>query len=178
VQQARAEWVKQQPGLEADKLIFLDETGVPTDMTRRYGRSKRGTRCVAHAPRGHYKNSTLIAGLRHDGVYAPLVTDGPMTGEMFVAWVRELLCRDLKLGDVVIADNLSSHKVDGHIVYLPPYSPDLNPIEKLFSKLKAMLRKAARRTVTALWDEIGTVLGTIKPTECKNYFKACGYNLN
>jgi len=102
-----------------------------------------------------------------------------MTGEMFVAWVRQSLCRNLKQGDVVIADNLSSHKVDGvkealaevgaHIVYLPPYSPDLNPIEKLFSKLKA---------VTALWDEIGTVLGTIKPTECKNYFKACGYNFN
>ena len=127
----------------------------------------------------------MIAGLRHDDVTAPLVVDGPMNGAVFLHYIRECLCPTLKAGDVVIADNLSSHKVMGvkealeavgaTILYLPPYSPDLNPIEQLFSKLKALLRKAATRTVEGLWTEIGTVLDTLTPQECKRYFAAAGY---
>ncbi len=154
-------------------------------MTRRYGRATRGTRCVASVPHGHWESTTFIAGLRHDDVTAPLVVDGPMNGALFLQYIRECLCPTLKAGDVVIADNLSSHKVMGvkeaieavgaTILYLPPYSPDLNPIEQLFSKLKALLRKAATRTVEGLWTEIGTVLDTLTPQECKRYFAAAGY---
>ncbi len=167
------------------KLVFLDETAVTTNMTRLRGRSARGTRCLAHAPHGHWKTTTFIAGLRCDEVSAPLVIDGPLDGAMFLAWVRECLCPSLSAGDVVVADNLSSHKVAGvqealqavgaRILYLPPYSPDLNPIEKLFAKLKAMLRKAGKRTVEALWEEVGVLLDTVSPMECRHYFASCGY---
>jgi transposase len=126
-----------------------------------------------------------IAALRHSKLTAPMVSDGPMDGALFLAYVRKFLCPTLKPGDVVIADNLSSHKVVGvreaieavgaTIRYLPPYSPDLNPIEQVFSKLKAMLRKAAMRTVDALWDEIGRLIDAVSPNECKNYFQAAGY---
>ena len=132
-------------------------------MTRLRGRSARGTRCLAHAPHDHWKTTTFIAGLRCDEVSAPLVIDGPLDGAMFLAWVGECLCPSLSAGDVVVADNLSSHKVAGvqealqavgtRILYLLPYSPDLNPIEKLFATLKAMLRKAGKHTVEALWEE-------------------------
>jgi len=185
VQRARTEWKEQQPDWNPGKLVFLDETAVATHLTRLRGRSMRGTRCVAHTPHGHYKSTTFIAGLRCDGVSAPLVMDGAMDGAMFVTWVRQCLAPSLRAGDVVIADNLSSHKVAGvrealqavgaDIMYLPPYSPDLNPIEKLFAKLKAMLRKAGKRTVQALWDEVGRLIDTISPQECMNYFKSCGY---
>ncbi len=154
-------------------------------MTRLRGRSERGERCLASAPHGHWKSTTFIAALRHDGVTAPMVLDGPMDGAVFLAYVKNFLCPWLRPGDVVIADNLSSHKVAGvreaiesvgaKIRYLPPYSPDLNPIEKLFSKLKAMLRKAVKRSVEALWEEIGAVLKTISSEECSHYFSACGY---
>jgi len=185
VQQARSEWSEQQPDWDPAKLVFLDETAVATNLTRLYGRSQRGERCLAQRPHGHYKSTTFIAGLRCDGISAPLVIEGAMNGAMFVAWVRECLAPSLSAGDVVIADNLSSHKVAGvrealqtvgaDIMYLPPYSPDLNPIEKLFAKLKAMLRKAGKRTVQALWEELGQVLDSISQEECRNYFKSCGY---
>lgn len=165
--------------------MFLDETWITTNMTRLRGRAPRGTRCLAYAPHGHWKTSTFIAGLRRDAVTAPMVTDGPINGALFLAWVREFLCPTLRPGDVVIADNLSSHKVAGvqealaavgaRIHYLPPYSPDLNPIEKLFAKLKAGLRKAAKRTVDTLWDELGEFLGSISAQECQHYFQSCGY---
>lgn len=154
-------------------------------MTRRYGRAPRGQRCVAAAPHGHWKTTTFIAGLRSDGVTAPLVIDGPMDGQAFLAWVRQFLCPTLSPGDIVIADNLASHKVTGvaqaiadrgaSILYLPPYSPDLNPIEKMFAKLKALLRKAAKRSVDALWDHIGELLEQFSPQECANYFASAGY---
>ena len=156
-----------------------------TSMTRLRGRSARGERCLAYAPHGHWKTTTFIAGLRWDAVTAPMVADGPMDGALFVAWIRDFLCPTLKPGDIVIADNLSSHKVKGveealarvgaSIRYLPPYSPDLNPIEKLFSKLKAMLRKASKRTVDALWEELGKLLDTLSAQECQHYFESCGY---
>ena len=167
--------------------MFLDETSAATNMTRGYGRAQSGNRCVAAVPHGHWKTTTFIAGLRHNRVTAPMVTDGPMNGALFLAYVREFLCPTLEPGDVVIADNLSSHKIAGvaqaieavgaTLVYLPPYSPDLNPIEKLFAKLKALLRKAATRAVDALWTEIGAVLETFTPEECRNYFHSSGYGI-
>jgi len=154
-------------------------------MTRRYGRAQTGKRCIAAVPHGHWKTTTFVAALRHDRLTAPLVADGPMDGALFLAYVQTFLCPTLKPGDVVIADNLSSHKVAGvqdaieaagaKLVYLPPYSPDLNPIEKFFARLKTLLRKAAKRTVDGLWMEIGDLLDTVTPEECSNYFKSSGY---
>lgn len=154
-------------------------------MTRTRGRAPKGERCVASAPHGHWKTTTFIAGLRYNDITAPMVLDGPMDGAAFLAYVREFLCPTLTPGDIVIADNLSSHKVMGvkeaieatgaTLRYLPPYSPDFNPIEKMFSKLKALLRKAAKRTVSDLWDEIGKLLDAFSLDECKNYFASSGY---
>ena len=185
MQQARQQWRATQASLPPQRLVFLDETATSTNMTRRYGRARRGQRCVAAVPHGHWKTTTFVAGLRHGGVTAPLVIDGPMDGQVFLAWVRQFLCPTLSPGDIVIADNLASHKVTGvaqaiaargaSILYLPPYSPDLNPIEKMFAKLKALLRKAAKRSVDALWDHIGELLAQFSPQECANYFASAGY---
>jgi transposase len=185
VQAARRAWSEAQPEMDIEKLVFIDETWTSTNMTRRYGRAPRGQRCIGSAPHGHWKTTTFVAGLRHRQLTAPLVADGPMDGEMFLAYLRQFLCPTLRPGDIVILDNLASHKVAGvkqaiaavgaKLLYLPPYSPDLNPIEKLFAKLKALLRKAGKRTVEALWNEIGELLKTLSPTECANYFASSGY---
>lgn len=185
MQQAREAWQAEQPHLESSGLVFLDETGVNTQMTRRYGWSDRGTRCVSAVPHGHWKTTTFLAALRSSGLTAPLVLDGPMDGAAFLAYVRDFLCPILKPGDTVIADNLSCHKVAGvkqaieatgaTLRYLPPYSPDLNPIEKLFAKLKALLRRANARTINALWKQIGSLVDQFPPEECVNYFASCGY---
>lgn len=185
VQAARREWQAAHPTLDITKLVFLDETGTSTNMARRYGRAPRGERCVGSMPHGHWHTTTFIAGLRHDDITAPMVADGAMTGALFLKYVQEFLCPTLHPGDIVIADNLRSHKVAGvnaaieavgaHLRYLPPYSPDLNPIEKLFAQLKALLRKAATRTVDALWDEIGRLLGCFTSDECTRYFASSGY---
>jgi transposase len=185
VQAARRAWSEAQPGMDLQKLVFIDETWTSTSMARRYGRAPRGQRCIAAVPHGHWKTTTFIAGLRHHQLTAPMITDGPMDGEMFLAYVRKFLCPTLQSGDIVILDNLSSHKVAGvkealtaagaTLLYLPPYSPDLNPIEKLFAKLKALLRKAAKRTLHALWKQIGKLLSTISAIECANYFASSGY---
>jgi transposase len=171
--------------MDIEKLVFIDETWTSTSMTRRYGRAPRGQRCIASAPHGHWKTTTFVAGLRHHQLTAPLVADGPMDGEMFLTYVCQFLCPTLQPGDIVILDNLSCHKVAGvkdaiaaagaMLLYLPPYSPDLNPIEKLFAKLKALLRKAAKRTIEALWNEIGEMLNNLSSTECANYFASSGY---
>ena len=171
--------------MQSSRLVFLDETCATTDMTRTRGRAPRGQRCVASAPHGHWKSTTFIAGLRHNAITAPMVADGPMDGALFLAYVSQFLCPTLRAGDIVIADNLACHKVNGvkqaieavgaSICYLPPYSPDLNPIEKLFAKLKALLRKAATRTIDALWQEIGKLLDAFPATECRNYFASSGY---
>ncbi len=186
MQAERAEWKVNQPTLDVTKLVFLDETGASTHMTRTRGRARVGKRCVASVPHRHWKTTTFIAGLRVGAVTAPLVLDGPMDGEAFLVYVKACLCPTLSPGDIVIADNVSSHKGElarlaieatgATLQLLPPYSPDLNPIEKLFSKLKAMLRKAAHRTVDALWQEIGTLLDTFSPQECANYLKSSGYS--
>ena len=188
MQQARTAWSESQSGLDIEKLVFLDETWASTTMTRLYGRAPKGLRCIASAPYGHWDTTTFVAGLRCDRLTAPMVLDGPIDGESFVAWVEQFLGPTLRPGDIVILDNLGSHKVKGvqtaveaagaTVRYLPPYSPDFNPIEKLFSKLKSLLRKAAKRTPQALWDEIGELLETISPKECTNYFASSGYVRN
>jgi transposase len=166
-------------------FVFLDETGTTTTMTRRYGRCPKGERLVRAIPWGHWQTTTFVAGLRSSGIIAPLVLDGPMTGEMFRAYVTQMLCPSLSPGDVVVLDNLSAHKgagiteairaVGASILYLPAYSPDLNPIEQVFAKLKALLRKAFARTKEALWKSIADLLDAFSADECQNYIMNCGY---
>jgi transposase len=166
-------------------LIFIDETWVKTNMTRLYGRAPRGERLVAAVPHGHWKTSTFIAGLCGDGLLAPAVFDGAINGELFLAYVEQVLAPTLLPGDTVIMDNLGSHKVAGvrqaieaagaKQLFLPAYSPDLNPIEMVFSKLKAALRKKAIRTVDALWAALGAIADSLTPQECANYLRHCGY---
>jgi transposase len=154
-------------------------------MCRLYGRAPKGERLVASVPHGHWQTTTFLAGLRHDAMTAPLVIDGAINGELFLAYVEQMLAPTLSSGDIVVLDNLSSHKVKGvreaveargaTLFYLPPYSPDLNPIEQAFAKLKQLLRAAAARTRQALWDVIGQSVGRFSPDECANYFDHCGY---
>jgi transposase len=177
--------MESQPALDPEKLVFIDETWASTNMARRHGRAACGERLGAAVPYGHWKTTTLVAGLRLDRVVAPLVLDGPINAQAFEADVEQFLAPTLRPGDIVIMDNLSSHKgprvsalieaVGAKLLYLPPYSPDLNPIEKLFAKLKALLRKAAERTVEGLWQAIGECLDHFSPRECANYFSASGY---
>ena len=171
--------------MDPASFVFLDETGATTNMVRRYGWGPKGERLVDAAPHGHWKTTTFLAGLRSTGVVAPLVLDGPMTGEAFRAYTEQFLAPALSPGDVVVMDNLAAHKVAGvaeairaagaSVLYLPPYSPDLNPIEQMFAKLKALLRKAAARTREALWTTIGRLLDTFSPDECRNYLENSGY---
>jgi transposase len=171
--------------MDPARFVFIDETGTATNMARRYGRSPCGERLVAAVPHGHWRTTTFIAGLRQAGIIAPLVLDGPMTGITFRAYVEQFLTPALAPGDVVVLDNLAAHKVDGvrqaiaaagaSILYLPPYSPDLNPIEQLFAKLKALLCKAAARTKDELWSTIGRLLDTCPAEECSAYVRHCGY---
>lgn len=188
VAQARAAWQTWQPTCDPARLVFLDETSAATDMTRLHGRSPVGTRCHDHAPNGHWKTTTFVGALRPAGMTAPFVLDGPMDGDAFLVYVREILTPTLAAGDIVVMDNLPSHKVEGvralveatgaTLQYLPPYSPDFNPIEQAFAKLKALLRKAAARSVEALWSAIGTFVNAFTAEECTNYFANSGYALN
>jgi transposase len=166
-------------------LVFIDETGAATDMARRYGRCPRGERLVCSVPWGHWKTTTFVAALRVGEIAAPCVFDGPMDGESFRAYVEQFVVPILRPGDIVVMDNLPSHKVAGireaieaagaELRYLPPYSPDFNPIEQFFAKFKALLRKAAARTIEALIAAIADVLTTISPQECQNYLANQGY---
>jgi transposase len=186
VAQKRTAWRFWQPHLHPLHLVFIDETGASTKMTRTCGRAFRGQRVVAKVPHGHWKTTTFVGALRATGITAPLVVDGPMTGEVFLAYVRQHLVPTLRPGDTVILDNLSSHKRAGvreaiesagaRLEYLPPYSPDLNPIELAFSKLKALLRQAAARTVDKLEQVIAGVLDRFSTQECLAYFRHCGYS--
>jgi transposase len=170
---------------EAHRLVFVDETGTNTKMTRLRGRCPRGQRLRAKAPFGHWKIQTFIAGLRRRGLTAPFVIDQPMNRRIFEAWVETQLAPTLSKGDVVILDNLPAHKSQAAeeairargawLLFLPPYSPDLNPIEMAFSKLKAHLRAKAARTIDDLWRAIGDICDLYQPTECANFFKAAGY---
>lgn len=182
---ARAAWIAAQPGLDPARLVFIDETGTNTAMARPRGRAKRGQRVVGRVPWGHWKTMTFVAALRHDAVTAPFVIDRAMTGAIFVEYVRQCLLPTLSPGDIVVMDNLPAHKnpavrqiieaAGAALEYLPAYSPDLNPIEQAFAKLKALLRKAAPRTVEALWAVIGEALFAFSSTECANYLADAGY---
>ena len=181
----RLAWFEAQPELDPEKLVFIDETGASTKMARLRGRAKRGERCRAAIPHGHWKTTTFTAGLRLGGLSAPMLLDSPMDGDAFRAYVTQVLVPELAKGDIVVMDNLPAHKVAGvrdaiekagaTLLYLPPYSPDFNPIELAFSKLKAILRKAAARTIHELWQAIAQSLDAFSPDECKNYFAAAGY---
>jgi transposase len=165
--------------------VFLDETWAKTNMTRTRGRSDKGTRLVEKTPYGKWQTTTFLGAIRSTGFVAPLCVEGAINGRVFKAWVQQYLIRELREGDVVVMDNLSSHKVTGiaeaieatgaELRYLPPYSPDLNPIELAFSKFKRLLRDAARRTAEGLVDLCGKVLDLFTENECRNYFRHCGY---
>lgn len=173
---------------DVDRLVFLDETGLNTKMTRLYGRARKGERCICHLPHGHWCTSTFIAAMRVDGLTAPWLLDGPMDGMAFRIYVKEVLGPELRQGDLVICDNLSSHHVTGvseeietlgtHLLYLPAYSPDLNPIEMAFAKLKALIKKEMARDLESLLPAVKTALQSFTPTECSNFFSHTQYATN
>lgn len=190
VQVARTHWRKRQNWLMdhldlLDRIVFIDETGLNTKMARLRGRSAKGQRLVASVPHGHWKTLTFIAGLRHDGMTAPWVLDGPMDGPAFITYIKTQLAPTLQKGDVVVLDNLPAHKVaaakaaikkrGAWLLFLPPYSPDLNPIELAFSKLKAHMKRLALRTVDGVWKGVGQILKLFSKKECANFFAASGY---
>ena len=166
-------------------MVFIDETGTATDMAPLRGRCRRGERLIGRVPHGHWKTTTFVAAHRRGALDAPFVVDRPMNGVIFKAYVEQVLAPTLKPGDIVIMDNLASHKVAGirlpieaagaTLVYLPPYSPDLNPIEQACAKLKVMLRKAAARSIETLWAKIGELLGAFTSQDCRNFFANAGY---
>lgn len=182
----RQEWFEGQVDLDPERLVFIDETWASTNMARLHGRTPKGERLRAGIPHGHWKTTTFVAGLRLTGMMATMVLDGPINRDAFQAYVEQVLVRELRPGDIVIMDNLSSHKgnairqaieaAGARLLFLPPYSPDFNPIENAFAKLKALLRAAAERTVDALWTTIGSLIDRFTPDECANYFAAAGYD--
>jgi transposase len=188
VRAARRAWQARQPTWQSERLVFLDETGLNTRMGRLYGRAHGGERCLGALPHGHWRTSTLVAGLRCEGIVAPLLIDGPMDGAMFLAYIRQVLALELRAGDLVVCDNLASHRVSGveeaiiargaTLHYLPAYSPDLNPIEMAFSKLKAQMRRSAARGLPALVKAAAAALGTFTPEHCRNFFRHAKYATN
>lgn len=185
VARRRRQWQQRQGHVSAARLVFVDETWAKTNMTRTHGRCAKGQRLVAKVPHGHRKTLTFVAGLRFDGMTAPCVFDGPINTESFLAWVEQFLVPTLRPGDVVVMDNLSSHKdpairrairsAGAKLFYLPPYSPDLNPIEQAFAKLKTLLRKQNARSLEQVEAAIGRLLTSITPEDCRNFFGNAGY---
>jgi transposase len=182
---ARRRWRETQPLHDARGYVFVDESGVTTDLLRRYGRSPRGVRLRDHAPCGHWQTHTVIAALRREGLGAPAVFDGPLDNPTFLAYVEQVLVPTLRPGDVVILDNLAIHKqpavaaaldqVGARLRFLPPYSPDLNPIEMAFAKLKAFLRAARPRSFDHVVELVAIALRLFTPRECHNFIRHCGY---
>jgi len=178
-------WKKYQTRIDPARLVFIDETWAKTNMAPIRGWGNKGKRLKTFVPHGHWKTMTFIAALRHDAITAPCVFDGPINGESFLRYVEQFLRPTLKPGDIVIMDNLGSHKGDAvraairaagaRLLFLPPYSPDLNPIEQVFAKLKHLLRQAKERTIEATWQRIGTLIQTFNPKECSNYLRNAGY---
>jgi transposase len=188
VKAARENWVDGQDDLDPARLIFIDESGLSTKMARLRGWAPKGERCRAAIPHGHWKTITFVGGLTLAGFVAPMLLDGPMDGQSFLAWVEQMLAPTLRPGDIVVMDNLAAHKVAGvrqaieargaELRYLPPYSPDLNPIENAFAKLKAHVRKSAARTLDALERAAANALQRFKPGQCANFFAHAGYGLD
>lgn len=182
----RAQWRLYQNHIDPARLVFIDETWTKTNMVPLRGWAPVGQRLKAKAPHRHWKTMTFLAALRHDRVSAPWLIDGPVNGERFLLYVETVLAPTLKAGDIIVADNLGSHKAKAvrrairaagaKLFFLPKYSPDLNPIEQVFAKLKHWLRKAAKRDFKAISDEIGTIIDRIQPAECSNYFANAGYD--
>ena len=185
VARRRRRWIEWQDRFDPARLVFIDETWAKTNMTRLRGWSPRGKRLVAKVPQRHWRTLTFVAALRDDRIDAPCVLDGPINGEAFLAYVEQFLAPTLKRGDIVVLDNLGSHKgkavrrairaAGARLFFQPPYSPDLNPIEQVFAKLKTLLRKAGERTVEATWRRIGSLLREFSPKECANYLRNSGY---
>jgi transposase len=185
VKEKRRVWADRMPGLDPKKLVFIDETGANTKMTRRYGRAPVGQRVIGRVPHGHWKTTTFVAALRSEGLVAPMVVDGAMNGDVFVAYVQQVLVPTLHRGEIVVMDNLASHKrvaavraIEGAgctVLYLPPYSPDYNPIELAFAKIKARLRAAELRTIERVENFFGTVHDDFTADECRNYIRHAGY---
>jgi transposase len=183
---ARREWFERQKSLDASRLVFLDETGTSTKRTRLYGRAARGRRVLGQVPWGHWKTITAVVAIRCDGVTAPFAIDCAMNGVIFLEYLRQVLIPALKPGDIVVMDNLPAHKLEdvrelieeasAELRYLPPYSPDLNPVEQAIAKLKANLRKAAQRSIEGLYGQIGKALDAITPQECGNFLRNSGYD--
>ena len=183
----RNRWREWQPLRDVGQYIFLDECGVTTDLLRRYGRSPRGTRLRDHTPCSHWETHTVIAALRLEGMDAPAVFDGPIDSPSFLAYIEQVLVPTLRPGDIVVLDNLAVHKqpdvrtaieqAGASLRFLPPYSPDFNPIEMAFAKLKAFLRAARPRNFEQVCDLIATALGLFSPAECANYARHCGYRV-
>lgn len=183
----REQWLRDAPGLDIDRLVFLDETGAKTNMTRRYGRAMGGERARDKAPVGHWSTTTLVSAVGTRGPLAPLLLEGAMTADIFTAWVEQFLVRELREGDIVVMDNLSSHKAQqvrlliekagAKLLYLPPYSPDLNPIEKMWSKIKALLRGAKARTQEALEKAVAQALSAVTTEDIIGWLKASGYSI-
>lgn len=181
----RARWRRYQGRIDPRRLVFIDETWAKTNMTRTHGRCARGERLLAKVPHGHWKTMTFVAALRCGAITAPVVLDQPINGEWFRAYVEQQLVPTLEPGDVVVMDDLGSHKgkavrqairaAGAHLLFLPPYSPDLNPIEQVFAKLKTLLRKADERCVETVWRRIGKLLDLFSPAECGNYLVNSGY---
>jgi transposase len=184
---ARRQWRGWLPLRDGRQYVFLDECGVTTDLLRRYGRSLRGTRLRDHTPCGHWQTHTVISALRFDRMSAPAVFDGPIDNPSFRAYVDQVLVPTLRPGDVVVLDNLAVHKqpevraaiegIGAHLRFLPPYSPDFNPIELAFAKLKAFMRAARPRSFDQVCALVATALGLYTPTECANYVRHCGYRV-
>jgi len=187
VARRRAQWVKYQGRIDPSRLVFIDETWTKTNMAPLRGWAPCGMRLLAKVPHGDWKTTTFLAALRHDRIVAPWLLDGPINGESFQIYVEKLLVPTLHPGDIVIMDNLGSHKgktvrrlirsAGAKLIFLPKYSPDLNPIEQVFAKLKHLLRKAAARTVETVCAVIGQLLGAFTSDECANYFQNSGYEL-
>ena len=185
VARKRERWKARQAGVDARRLVFVDETWVKTNMEPLRGWGPRARRLKASVPHGHWKTLTFLAALRHDRIDAPWVIDGPINGKLFVTYVEKVLAPVLAEGDIVVLDNLGSHKgkparaairaKGAHLLFLPPYSPDLNPIEQVFAKLKHLMRKARARAVDETWPLLGTSLDAFAPQECANYLKNSGY---
>ncbi len=185
VARRRQQWQERQGRVSAARLAFIDETWAKTNMTRTHDRCAKGQRLVAKVPHGHRKTLTFVAGLRCDGITAPCVFDGPINAESFLAWVEQFLVPTRRPGRIVVMDNLSSHKdpairrairsAGAKLFYLPPYSPDLNPIEQAFAKLKTLLRKQNARSFEQVEVAIGRLLTSITPRDCRNFFSDAGY---